>query len=632
MGIGSMFSQNLSSDAIHNRNCYAYFLQLKPVIDDKFTALIPQLQQLKTLINEEYQESFPYGDLYSLFISSLEEKLEAETILTTEQMNIVDNIVEATYHNNNEILDQKMAGWINDIASISRPQQRATSEKIAKKMQDPAKLINKTSPNETENLLQRLYSVISSNFKPQQGTNIPSIKNYAYKTSQDPVEYRFSTQAQRHNGEVRISPLFKKWLQIRADKYPEQEINHIYFNNLGYDRSGLDLAGVKERELTQALHTLEEDPNLKIMVITLPAHDGLMDVAEYENTTDTLSYPAVFNELLAVAQGQKHKSGVSDFIISPWARKKLFQTTANETIILRQLLQKSFQVQGINPENHLSSAQKQAVWVHFIKYELTNYIIKTVKPKSYNFSCKDAIDRGALSSSYFNLMKSLAANSPGPMQRREFERSLDAAAANVKGRGMNFHRKIIWNALDTYVNANYTQLSTAPQKAWLIYWRDMNCPHAIVDKLLSLRLKQSFKFIANLPEKNAPIKIYGHQLLELIGKLHSNNVSGKRLLLEVVSRTCELISSPSPELATKYKDLSGELKINHPILMVIGGIMEMILGIVLYIPSLSYSHKLIEQGYATSQSGFFFRQREDLINEMNNFVQETPAIGGIDVQ
>jgi len=111
---------------------------------------------------------------------------------------------------------------------------------------------------------------------------------------------------------------------------------------------------------------------------------------------------------------------------------------------------------GIKPEDVLSSAQKQAVWLHFIKFELTNYILNKLQPNSYNFSCKDAIDRGTVSSLYYNLHQSFALNQP--ISRDEFERDLDIAAANVKGRGMNFHRRILWNAIDCYVNADNAKI------------------------------------------------------------------------------------------------------------------------------------------------------------------------------
>lgn len=63
-----------------------------------------------------------------------------------------------------------------------------------------------------------MYSLFSKDFKPQYETNLPTIKNYSYKNGLDPIEYRFSTQAQRHNGKTRVSPLFTRWLQINAEK------------------------------------------------------------------------------------------------------------------------------------------------------------------------------------------------------------------------------------------------------------------------------------------------------------------------------------------------------------------------------------------------------------------------------
>src|SRR5690606_4438159 len=125
---------------------------------------------------------------------------------------------------------------------------------------------------------------------------------------------------------------------------------------------------------------------------------------------------------------------------------------------------------GIDPDSdpdfQISPAQRQAVWFHFNKFELPNYIIQTLQPESINFSCKDAIDRGGVSSAYYNLVKSFETDHP--LSREEFDQALHAAPAMVKGRGMNHHLKMIWNTVDAYVNANYQAIYEDPQKAWLI--------------------------------------------------------------------------------------------------------------------------------------------------------------------
>ncbi len=619
-------NQALSSDALHNRNCYVYFLQLKPLINSELEKLLPQFAELHCILKHEYDEHFPYGNLYSSLLTSLEKIIENRESLSIAQIKTLDGIIETVYNNNNQILEQKFSGWINCIASQTRPQKPNPSQDITKNLKDPIQTVNYLSPNNEEGLIARIFSVFSKNFKPQFGTNIPSIKNYSYKTTADATEFRFSTQAQRHQGATRVSPLFKRWLEINAQEYPEQTIHHIYFNNLAYDAYHFDIARVKERALTQALHDLEHDPKFKIMVITLPANDGLMDSKHYRITQDKRPYTVTFNELLAVLHGKKHKNNISDLIISPEARKHLFGTVENEQEILNKLLIQSFKCMGINSQDYLSTAQKQAVYVHFIKYELTNYIINTIKPKSYNFSCKDAIDRGALSSAYYNMMKSFI--SEHPMQRKEFERALDAAAANVKGRGMNFHRKIIWNALNTYIDANYTQLIADNRKSWLIYWRDMNCPHSRVKQIIHLRLRQCFKLINTLPDAPEYIKIknQANDLLSLVKKLNDQNVNGKRLLLEVISRTSELITTPSTKAIENYKKLATELKLSHATLTIIAGVMRMFLGALLLIPSLGYSYQLIQQGYTTSKTGFFSQDRTALSHKMHEFSVESPHL------
>ncbi|MCE0723832.1 MULTISPECIES: hypothetical protein [Legionella] len=604
---------NLTSDAIHNRNCYTYFLQLKPVIQTQrqfLTKLLPEFARLHTVMEQEYDENYPYGNLYSSCIAALEEFIDRNS---TENIKDLDDLVLAIYHNDNKILEESSA-WINGIDSEIRPRQSNTEKKIQNKIKDTKRNVNRQSPNDSGGIYRRLYSLFANNFKPQYETNLPTIKNFSYKKSSDATEYRFSTQAQRHEGQTRVSPLFRRWLQINAQKSdPNQSICHIYFNNLALDRSDYDIAGSKERDLTLELHKLENDPSLKTLVITLPANEGLMDSSDYEITHNRLSSRSVFNEFLDIAREKADKKIISDFRISPIARELLFGPE-NEEIILKKLLMKSFLAQGLAHKRFISSAEKQAVWVHFIKYELTDYILKTIKPKSFNFSCKDAIDRGALSSTYYNLIQSF--NLEQPIKKEEFERSLDAPAANVKGRGMNFHRKIIWNALNTYVNANYSQLITHEKKSWLIYWRDMNCPKIRTEELLKNRLKQTIQQFHALPKEKNDIKTTGLHLLNTVKELHTQKASGKRLLLEVVSRTSELLHASSEESIEKYKRLANELKINHPSLYIIGGIMEVLLGFILYLPSLGYSEKLIDHGSAAINTGFFSYRRTELSDEM----------------
>jgi hypothetical protein len=618
----------MTSDLVHNRNCYAYLLKLKPWITQSILDLNLAYLTPITRLTDQYSNQFAYGNLYSRAIGSLEAHIESlYPKLNPEQTKAMDELILSIYHNDNEILDH--SDWINEISTQIRPTHSNASKLIEQELVDRTQRVNQLTPYQIDSIPSRIQSLFSANFKPQLDTNIPSLKNYSYRKNIGPTEYRFSTQAQRHNGVVRVSPLFKQWLAIKAKQIPStQSVSHIYFNNLSLDKDSLDLPRSKERELSLALHELEKDSSLNIAVITLPASQSLMGADHYKMTTDRLSYASVFNELLRVAEGKPHESGVSDFHISPSTRTKLFGTHKNQTRILKQLLTNSLTTLGINSEDFLSTAEKQAVWLHFNKFELTNYIVTTLNPTGFNFSCKDAIDRGAVSSIYFNLLKSF--QSEQPMQREEFERALDSAAANVKGRGMNFHRKIIWSTLDKYVNSHYEALLNDDNKSWLIFWRDMHCPHSIVNQLLKTRIIQLTKQLNALPAELINLHKAGNKLISAISDQYNQQISGQRLLLELVSRTSQLLCNPhsSADSLESYRNLAKELQINHPVLNIIGGLAEAFLGILLYLPSFGYSNQLIIHGIATYKSGFFADQRSKLsadIQDFSNLFQTSTA-------
>ncbi|CEG57121.1 hypothetical protein [Legionella fallonii] len=619
MSNGTAPKLTMTSDMVHNHNCHAYLLQLKPFINQHILDLNQSFLDQITQLDEEYNEGFPYGNLYSNAISALEDQLDLlYACANAEQTEALDDLVFIIYHNNSRILEQ--TEWINQIGSQTRPIQVDTSKRIEHELEDNDQLINKISPNTTSQVFNRIGSVFSANFKPQLATNLPSLKNYSYRENVNPTEYRFGTQAQRHEGAVRISPLFKRWLLINARQCsPSQSIAYIYFNNLGLDRSHFDIAGSKERNLSLTLHELEHDSSLKIAVITLPAYQSLMDESHYNKTEDHLSYTAVFKELIEVAEGKGHESDIADFWISKEIRKQLFGNDKEQFIIFSKLLTNSFKEYGVNPSDTLSTAQKQAIWLHFTKFELTNYIINTLNPRGYNFSCKDAIDRGALSSAYYNLMNSFKLQQP--IQREEFERALDAAAAHVKGRGMNFHRNIIWNALDSYVNANYETLITDDKKSWLIFWRDMNCPHSRVPQLLEIRINQLQMQLDSLSPQNLALQKTGNKLLKAIKEQHEAQINGQRLLLELVARTSQLLTIHSPSQATiqAYENLAEELQLNHPMLHIIAGIAKVFLGILLFLPSFGYSKSLINSGISTYKTGFFASQRAQLNEDIIEF-------------
>jgi hypothetical protein len=602
-----------SNDHLHNSNCYHYLLQLKPYITQDNIALVPELANVLNM--KEYKRQEAYGNLYSRLISTIENRIHT-LYAKPEHAKHLDDLIFAIYHNNNGILQE--CNWLVRVSEKTSPSRNA-SKHIQRELQSKSEHMNRKFPQKMNGLLGKFSSVFSGTFKPQHETNLPSIRTYRYQTLTDPVEYRFSTQGQRHRGKERVSPLFKKWLEINATKVDDaQPTAHIYFNNLPLDRKGMDIEGVKERLLSLTLHQLEGQEKLKIAVITLPAAKGLMSGRNYKRTHKNFSYQTVFDEFMQIVCGVRPANMVYDFWISQDTMNKAFGKD-NPSSTIEILLTNSFEAHGLKKDDLLSTAQKQAVWVHFIKYELTNHILIKLKPRSFNFACRDAVDRAAVSSAYFNLMKSF--ETPYPMSKDEFLSAIELPAANVKARGMNGHRKLIWNAIDSYVSAHYDELIHSTQKAWLIYWRDMNCPHARAKQLLQTRMRECTALLTALPQSQEAIQQAG---LAVLKSIQRNKLQlDPRLALEIISNTAKLLRHPSQSTYEMYLARARELPVKHRAWTIVAGFMKVFAAALLFLPSLGFTRSLFTSGLADARSGFFAPQKKLLSRQMQTFSDAT---------
>jgi hypothetical protein len=216
---------------------------------------------------------------------------------------------------------------------------------------------------------------------------------------------------------------------------------------------------------------------------------------------------------------------VKDFFISNAVKRMLYgddefpYNIAMEREIINNLLSISFEKLGFDEREKMSPAEMQAVYFHFIKYELTNFIIEKLKPESFNMSCKDAIDRGGVSSAYYNLMKSLELGSP--LSKDEFYRGLHAAPALVKGRGMNHHTRLIWNAVNSYLDSPQPKPVESPE--WLVEWRNKNAPTTSYLHIIS-------KLEAYVQERSQDDRIH-HSILKKHDKETKVNAATKLLVL-----------------------------------------------------------------------------------------------------
>ncbi|ETO93444.1 hypothetical protein [Legionella oakridgensis] len=576
----------------HNLNCFAYLSQIALNTPDKIKEIFKDQTIKHFFLNPEpYNPTISYANLYTKFLTALERQIEKNQTAIPAAFSAADpshgkknyqQWINTIYQNRNDILPETYERFRGALATRrlvdSRPEKLVRS---AMKSYTTSETSHQYTPQREGGLWRRIRTTTSSTFKPMLTTSIPSTRDYQYTLllreadKSYPQELRFGTQGQRHQDKPRVSPLFKEWLRQKNDK----KIAHVYFNLLGYDRSNYE--GSKERELSLALHELEtEHPN--IVVITLPADQGLMEQHAYEHTQNDpeLTTETFFAEMMEIANGES-RSPIKDFVISLKAKQLLYgeagedYNKTKEVEVLTRLLGNSFRAMGleINNQTLLSPAQQQAIWFHFTKYEMPQYVLTALQPDTWNASCKDAIDRGGVASAYLNLMRSL--RSPLPMSRDEFEQALHAAATLVKGRGLNHHYEIIWNALDKYIDANFTTLSSDPNKTWLIHWRNDNTPQIIarmpsyfakVLKQNEALLNQKLEELHGLPRPhnrftvNHIVAIHKAQqiLASVKEQLFDENgnpkaSSGKRLLLEIVSHTAQMALSPNSPPA---KDLS----------------------------------------------------------------------------
>ncbi|CDZ76510.1 hypothetical protein BN59_00780 [Legionella massiliensis] len=677
--------ENLSSATLHNRNCYAYLCVLKDKIPEsvlnKLETLSPTLaEKLKEIKQQKgYKSNYRYADVYQLFFDVVEDNIKTifdderkalvlkrntligtqEFIRLNDQKNLgysslaraaktfasaekiseleaelkgLDEFINAIYANDNGILEQTyevIKSLTQGVLSSADAIEKSITTLLEDKTGDK---INKKSqtPSEAGGTWGLITAMASDNFKPQHTVSLATRRNYEYNRGLDLAEYRFGTQGQRHEGEARVSPLFERWLDVQQRLHPRQPgqhpFNHIYINNLGYDREGpLNYEGKKERALTLALHDLENRHD-NIAVITLPADTGLMSSSDYKKTKDSHNYQAVYDEFLQIAsQDPDLEREVKDFYISDKVRKHLFAdeqgrySIETEKVHLQRLLDNSFRALGIGKGTQLSSAQRQAVWFDFIKFELPNYITETLEPNSINFSCKDAIDRGGVSSAYYNLMKSFTLGCP--LTREEFDRALHAAPAMVKARGMNHHLDIIWNAVDAYLANNYDEVNQNEGQRWLIEWRDVNCPHERASDLLALRVAQvewelNSIYTGDLDEQQKIRLDKWKEFVQLVKEQSDKGVSGKRLLLDALTLTSKLYEDPNNvDLVKAYDKIADELDIKYP------GVFNVIVGFMKACAGWLFSKiddSVMEKGWATLQAGLEIDTRKTLIANMKD--------------
>ncbi|MGL5743293.1 MAG: hypothetical protein ACRCXC_12570 [Legionella sp.] len=177
-------------------------------------------------------------------------------MLLKEEVQALDDFILSLYDNDNHILEETFEA-INDITLSHTPSSEGIEKAISHHVKDDEDArvnLESQSPSYAGSVRGRVEATFASDFKPQHGTSLSTVRHYKSNANSPIREYRFGTQGQRHEDKARVSPLFKRFLFVqneraRAENGDEDQITHVYFNNLGRYRTGF--AGTKEKELTE---------------------------------------------------------------------------------------------------------------------------------------------------------------------------------------------------------------------------------------------------------------------------------------------------------------------------------------------------------------------------------------------
>lgn len=582
-----------NGDDLHNFNAYQYLLALKNALNPPHgdsspskannTRVNTMLRNLDMVNPDHYYPGYPYGNLYNL----VQQDFDKFTPEEDEDPRLLA-FMNALYLNDNSALENTYALIEIPLRQYNHSTSDGTHRITDRLNEGSNESKNTYNPQTMDSKGHKLYGVLGPNFAPQYATSLPSIRHFSYQEGSDgyPTEIRMGTQGQYRLWGPEVSHMFKQWLSLRHQKYQKERkelgkeddqdhITHIYFNNLGRDRSGIE--GNREKAMTTELEKLNEKPG--VAVITLPADKGMLSSKKIFGTReeDRVLTQTFKQQVVDIISG-KPVEGVStrDVYIDDKVKKVIYgppnhdgekYNESKEEEKLNELLNKSFKTLGLTDKESLTDEQMQAVYFHFVKYELTNHILEKVKPETFNISCKDGIDRAGSASLIYNFMKSIEVGKP--MSQAEFEKNLHGPATMVKGRGMNIHRERVWSFINQYVDANYDDLSSSPDKQWIIRWRDMNVPKTKQQEFFSQRAKQILKDIKEGDQKvNAEVQKFIQGCIEL-GKDVSYD---KRFLMDMIyeaKSVSEASTKPNKEesikealnnMTDKIKDYPEEIK------------------------------------------------------------------------
>lgn len=551
-----------NDDELRNINSFEYLYALSAYIPESLRQR-PYFKEVRALYDagKHYDSSVAYGDLYTHFQLALQEYIEQDIHFTTKaftqleaELNSVekqredntitkkryqlkraeldsqlaefkqfDKLVITVFANQNAALSRSWGTAKTAVQSVRQTNHASTKKAVTSSLSGSSRKINKIAPREGEKLGNKIKINYTGDMVTSAKTNQPSKIVLSHHMETDREQLRFGTTGQVYFGDdAHINPIFIRFLEAkkrqRAGKTLDDKatrIQHVYINNLVRKTNNVvfdcnPFSSVRrEKEITEKLENLNQLHD-NIAVITLPTNGGFLAESVMHQRKNNVSAKDAFNQMLAIAEGKgKTDAYQNDFYISDDIKTLLYKNTTEHNK-LSKLLEESFAEMGVSQTGLMSPAERQAVFFHFVKFKLTDFVLNTLNPESFNISCKDAIDRGSVSTTYYALMQSI--DRKHPISRDEFEELLHGPAITVKARGMNDYIMSIWSAVDAWIKGQDRLVAGSPHKrdvpAWLRAWHKDNAidgQYALAvteenterNKEVISNLKQYIKIITN---------------------------------------------------------------------------------------------------------------------------------------
>jgi hypothetical protein len=460
-----------NGDELNNVNRFEYLYQFRQALES--TTLPNPIFQKVLRRTKRYNPNCPYDDLYVEFFLALEKEIERDQ--TEQYADQLGELAVIFYQNNNWALERTyhmikgpLANTIqtHDMAEVAVRNRFIGDgffDKLAYRLN--FKNINDVTPQWLGSNMGLASNHLTHECKPQT-TNLCSVRRSSapHLNKNKSLEIRCGTQGQLIGTSARVTPILEKYASHLAKRNDQKGIVHVYFNYLPMDKRETckyffmklvrDTIGFfrSETSVTEALTKFGEN-NPHIAVVTFPSTQGVL-----ERTSGKQTALAVHKKFLNLALGASNDQ-IKDFNIP----EKLEVSKQD----IETSLKNAFDFYGIkDPSNSitmLTPELQQAIFFHFTRYELTNFILDKSDPLTFNKSCWDGIDRAGISATYYHLI------SNENLSREEFETLLHAPAALTKGRSVNEQSRLLWSVINELIKARPQYI-----QPWLIAWRNEN--------------------------------------------------------------------------------------------------------------------------------------------------------------